>query len=439
MSSVCFYFQVHQPRRIKAGHNINTRDCKTPEDLERAIFNDKKNREVLKKVSDKCYYPANQTMLEQIDLYKSQKKKFKISYSLPGLFIESLERFDKNVLETFVQLAKTGCVEFLNETYYHSLSAFWGKDTQRPEFAEQAKLNHQKIKEILGVEPKVFRNTELLYNDRIAETVEKMGYIGMLAEGIEWILEGWRSPEHIYHPPNSNLAILLRHYSLSDDMSYRFSARWFQHWPVTAEKYSNWVAACQGETINLFMDYETFGEHQWHDTGIFHFLKQLPYEILKWDHVEFLTPSETIQKYPKRGTISVNEFSTISWADMERDTSAWLGNNMQRLLFSELERVGHIVKSTNNQHLLDIWRSLQTSDHLYYCCTKHWADGDVHKYFSPYDSPQESFEGMIKSLAQLEVIARNTLSPNIPKQEPEVRKDIPEETHTIRYKEPAQI
>lgn len=431
MSSVCFYFQVHQPRRLKPGHIINTKNQQTPEDLEKSIFDDKKNQEILKKVAGKCYYPANQLMLEQIDLYKKQNKKFKISYSMPGIFIEAMEKFDKDLLETFVQLARTGCVEFLNETYYHSLSSFWGKKTDRPEFKDQVELNHQKIKEMLGTEPKVFRNTELLYNDNIAKTIEQLGYKGMLAEGIEWILDNWKSPEHIYTPPNSNLAILLRHYSLSDDMSYRFSARWFKHWPVTAEKYSNWIAACQGETINLFMDYETFGEHQWKDTGIFWFLKQLPYEIMKWDHVEFMTPKETIEKYPKRGTISIDDLKTISWADMERDASAWLGNNMQRLIFGELERVGAIVKMTGDQRLLRIWRSLQTSDHLYYCCTKHWSDGDVHKYFSPYNSPHESFEGLIKAIAQLETIARNKTSQNTEK-EKSIYKDNTK-THTQRY------
>lgn len=429
MSSVCFYFQVHQPRRIKAGHLLDTRNITTPEDLEAAIFDDRKNVEILKKVSKKCYYPANQLMLEQIDIYKNQKKKFKISYSVPGLLLETIERFDPDLLETFVQLARTGCVEFLDETYFHSLSSFWGKGRDRLEFKEQVQMNHDKVKEILHMEPKVFRNTELLFNNLIAKTVEEMGYIGMLAEGIEWILDGWKSPEHVYTIPDSKLAVLLRHYSLSDDMSYRFSARWFKHWPVTADKYSSWVAACQGETINLFMDYETFGEHQWEDTGIFWFLKHLPYEILKWDHVDFATPSEVINRYPIRGTISVDELKTISWADMERDASAWLGNNMQRLIFSELERIGPTVKKTGNERLIRMWRFLQTSDHLYYCCTKHWADGDVHKYFSPYGTPQESFEGMIKAIAQIEVIANNIL--NARKEE----ERIVMPAHTVRYPE----
>ena len=409
MSSVCFYFQVHQPRRIHAGHKLNLSGVKTPELLENALFNDTKNRDVLRKVSKKCYLPANNTMLEQIDLYKNQKKKFKISYSVSGILVDALERFEPDVLETFRQLAKTGCVEFLNETYYHSLSSFFGHGTKRPEFQEQVELNHDRIKSALGFKPVVFRNTELLFNTTIARTVEKMGYKGMLAEGIERVLEGWKSPEHIYSVPNSKLKILLRNYRLSDDMSYRFSARWFEAWPLTADKYANWLAACQGETINLFMDYETFGEHQWEDTGIFGFLKHLPGEVLKHDHIDFATPSEVISRYPVRGALDVGEFETISWADLERDASAWLGNDMQRFLFREIERIGNVVKASKNKKLLEIWRTLQTSDHLYYCCTKHWADGDVHKYFSPYGTPHEAFEGMMKALTQLEYVAKEQL------------------------------
>ncbi len=391
------------------GHMINVRDIKTAEKLENAIFDETKNREVMHKVAGKCYFPANNVMLEQIDLYKKQKKKFKISYSLSGVFLDTLERHEPDLLESFRQLSKTGCVEFLNETYFHSLSSFWGKGVNREEFIDQVKMSQEAVKSLLGYKAKVFRNTELLFNNLIAKTVEKMGYVGMLSEGIEWILNGWRSPEHVYKVPDADIGILLRHYRLSDDMSYRFSARWFKGWPVTAEKYSSWVAACQGETINLFMDYETFGEHQWEDTGIFWFLKQLPYEIMKWDHVDFATPTEVIERYPKRGELDVSVFNTISWADLERDSSAWLGNDMQQLVFKELERVGHIVKETGDATLLRVWRNLQTSDHLYYMCTKHWSDGDVHKYFSPYGTPQEAFEGMIKSISQLEFIAKKNI------------------------------
>jgi alpha-amylase len=408
MSSVCFYFQVHQPRRMYEGHVMNVGGTNTPEKLDKAVFDDATNKRIFYKVLNKCYLPTNNLMLEKIDQLKSENKKFKISYSMPGVFMEQMEKWSPDLLETFRQMNQSKCVEFMNETYMHSLCSFWGNKTYRPEFKEQVELNHQMIKDLIGYNPKVFRNTELLYNTEIAQTVEKLGYKGIFAEGLERVL-GWRSPEHLYTAPDSNIRLFFRHYKLSDDMSYRFSARWFPEWPVTAEKFSNWVGACQGEVINLCMDYETFGEHLWEDTGIFWFLKALPEQILKWDHVDFVTPSEAIERYPIRDTVHVDPYSTISWADMERDPSAWLGNNMQRLAFSELERVGKIVKKADDPKLIKTWRYMQTSDHLYYMCTKSWSDGDVHKYFSPYGTPQEAFEGVIKAISQLEYIARKIL------------------------------
>ncbi|MBW6451901.1 MAG: glycoside hydrolase family 57 protein [DPANN group archaeon] len=409
MSSVCFYFQVHQPRRLKPGHLINTSGVNTIAKLDNAIFDDHKNKEIIDKVAGKCYFPANNLMLDQIEEFKGQRRKFKISYSLSGVFIDTLERHNRDLLESFKLLSDSGCVEFLSETYYHSLSSFWGQGVDRTEFKDQVKMHYDTVKSLLGYKPKVFRNTELLYNNSIAKTVESMGFKGILAEGIERALEGWKSPEYVYTPPQSKIAILLRHYKLSDDMSYRFSARWFEGWPVTADKYAGWVSQCQGETINLFMDYETFGEHQWHDTGIFNFLRHLPQHILKWDHMDFKTPSEIISSYKPKGTIDISDFSTISWADLERDSSAWLGNDMQRLVFRELQRIGLFVLKTKDKDLIGIWRHLQTSDHLYYCCTKSWGDGDVHTYFSPYGTPHESFEALIKAMTQLEFVAKKKL------------------------------
>ncbi len=411
MSSVCFYFQVHQPRRLYPGHVINVGGADTPNRLESAIFDDKKNREIMDKVATKCYYPANRLMLDKIDEFKGQKKKFKISYSLSGALLYSMEQFSPDLLETFRQLADTGCVEFLSETYHHSLSSFWGTGTDRPEFKAQVSMHKDAMRDLIGYRPTFFRNTELLFNNSIAKTVESMGFKGMLSEGIERILGGWKSPEYVYNTQGSKIPILLRHYSLSDDMSYRFSARWFSGWPVTADKYAAWLSACHGETINLFMDYETFGEHQWEDTGIFWFLKDLPGKILDHNHMDFATPTEVVDKYPVRGDIDVPDLETISWADRERDPSAWLGNNMQRLTFAELERVGKIVLATKNRELISTWRFLQTSDHLYYMCTKNWGDGDVHKYFSPYGTPPEAFEGMIKAISQLEFLAKKYLKP----------------------------
>ncbi|RLG13970.1 MAG: alpha-amylase [Candidatus Nanohalarchaeota archaeon] len=404
MVSVCFYFQVHQPRRVK--YFSDMKKSKSVEELEEAIFFDEKNKEVMKKVAGKCYMPANRTMLDQIDLYKKDTKKFKISYSVSGIFLDQLEMFGMDdVIDSFRELSKTGCVEFLNETYYHSLSSFWGKNTERPEFGEQVQMHNKKIRELFKYDAKVFRNTELLFNNAIARTVEKMGYFGILAEGIERVLVNPPySPEHIYKlkDEDSHISVLLRHYKLSDDIAYRFSAQWAETWPLTADKFGSWIKECQGETINLFMDYETFGEHQWEDTGIFNFMKYLPYEVIKYDHMDFATPTEVIERYPQRGIIDVEELSTHSWADLERDCSAWLGNDMQRYVYDQIKQREAKVKPINNEKLTAIWRTLQTSDLLYYMCTKYWGDGDVHKYFSPYDTPHQAFENMLGALSHLD-------------------------------------
>ncbi len=405
MVSVCFYFEVHQPRRLKPGYEIHLKDVKTLEKFEKTIFDDKKNKELIERISNKCYIPANNLMLHLIDVFKSQKRPFKISYSISGIFLEQAERYAPHVLETFQWLAETGMVEFLNETYYHSLSSLWINSELSDEFEEQVKLHAQIMKDLIGYTPKVFRNTELIFNNEIAKKVESMGFRGILAEGIEHVLQG-RSPEHVYRAYQTDLPVLLRHYRLSDDISFRFSARWFEAWPLTADKFASWVAACQGEVINLFMDYETFGEHQWEDTGIFFFMKHLPYELLKHEHVDFVTPSEAIERYPIRGVIDVPGWQTISWADLERDLSAWLGNEMQNLVFRELEKVGKLLKRHGNEEAKRIWRELQTSDHLYYCCTKYWSDGDVHKYFSPYGTPHQAFESLMKVLAHLQYLLK---------------------------------
>ncbi len=407
MVSVCFYFQVHQPKRLKRGDKIKLKGVKTLEEFEKRVFDHEKNKKIMKKVAEKCYLPTNKLMLGLIDNYKRQRKKFKISYSLSGIFIEQAEKYMPEVIETFQWLADTGCVEFLDETYYHSLSSLWIYDEDlKNEFIEQIKLHRELIWSYFKQKPKVFRNTELIFNNDIAKVAKSLGYKAILAEGIEHILNG-KSPEHIYHAYNTKMPVLLRHYRLSDDISFRFSAPWFEAWPLTADKFASWVASCQGEVINLFMDYETFGEHQWECTGIFEFMKHLPYELLKYEHVDFVTPTEAVERYPVRGTIDVPGWQTISWADIERDLSAWLSNDMQRTAFKEMEKIGRMLKnfkSEKKEEFKRLWRELQTSDHLYYCCTKFWADGDIHKYFSPYNSPFLAFEGLIKSLDHLQYL-----------------------------------
>jgi len=379
---------------------MNLKNIKTLEDLEKAIFDDSKNKEVLNKVAHKCYIPMNSLLLEMLDTYPY----FKFSFSITGTLLEQLELYNSDALELFKQMAQHKRVEVLGETYFHSLSSFWGIGSEREEFEEQIYLHMQALKDYLGIkkDPQTFRNTELLYNNSIAKTIEKLGFKAMLLEGIEWVMQG-KSPNMLYKAHNSNLILYARNYPLSDDIAYRFSARWFSHWPLTADKYAAWLASTPGEVINLFMDYETFGEHQWADTGIFEFMKHLPYEVEKYEHLGFATFRETSQMFKPIDELYVDDLATVSWADLERDASAWLGNDMQRYAFKELYFLGNMIKqhlkgTPHYEKALKIWRYLQTSDHLYYMSTKNWADGDVHKYFSPYETPHDAFEGLIKAI-----------------------------------------
>jgi alpha-amylase len=363
-------------------------------------FNHGLNQWVYDRVANRCYLPANSIILELIDNLKHEKRKFKVTYSISGVFLELCEMFNKDVLESFKQLAETGCVEFLEETYYHSLASLF--DSQE-EFIEQVNAHRRAMKDLLNYKPEVFVNTEMIFNNRIAKIVEDLGFKAIFTEGVEKIL-GWRSPNYVYtrkfcYPndptPDKRIKVLLRNYRLSDDIGYRFSARDWDQWPLTADKFAAWLNATPGQCINLFMDYETFGEHQWQESGIFWFLKSLPYKVLEYENLEFTTPTEVVDRYEPVGEIDVFEFSTVSWADMERDVSAWLGNRMQQVCFEELKNLEKLVKRLNNPEMTKIWRMLQISDHLYYCCTKWWGDGDVHKYFSCFPTPQDGFVNLM--------------------------------------------
>ena len=376
MVSICFYFQVHQPYRVR---NYSVFDIGKDD-----YFDDIKNKEIMLKVAKKCYLPTNKIML---DLIKKYDGKFKISYSISGTALEQFEEYCPEVIESFKELVKTGCVEILGETYYHSLAYLYSKK----EFDKQVQMHAKKIKELFGVIPSVFRNTELTCNNEMAKYIEDKGYKGMLAEGADRIL-GWRSPNFLYNTVGcQKLKVLLKNYKLSDDIAFRFSNKDWAAYPLTADKFARWVDRVNGngDTINLFMDYETFGEHQWEDKGIFEFLKHLPGEILKHSDNEFLTPSEVIDKYDVKGEVDMHNI--VSWADVERDLSAWLGNKMQQGAISEIYMIGPKVKKTKNAKLIQTWRKLLTSDHFYYMCTKWFSDGDVHKYFSPYDSPYDAY------------------------------------------------
>ena len=377
MKNICFYFQVHQPFRLKKYHFF---DIGKHHDY----FDDHENCAILRKVAHNCYFPANALML---DLIRKHGRNFKIAYSISGTALDQFEMYMPELIDSFKALANTGCVEFLAETYAHSLSALKSKE----EFAKQVKAHSIKIEELFGQKPKVFRNTELIYSDWIGDIVASMGYKGMLAEGADHILN-WKSPNYLYyHPNNPRLKLLLKNYRLSDDIAFRFSDKNWAEWPLTSEKYVDWLnsISTNEETVNLFMDYETFGEHQWHSTGIFDFMRTLPEQVLANTDYKFVTPSENINLLESVAPISMQ--GPVSWADQERDLSAWLGNDLQDDAFDNLYLLEHKVNACNDESIQRDWRYLQTSDHFYYMCTKYFSDGDVHKYFNPYNTPYDAF------------------------------------------------
>jgi alpha-amylase len=391
LTDVVFVFEVHQPHRLKRNlfwENKIFRRLKK-EELFNYYFDNDVDREIFKRAARKCYFPSNQILLDNIDEHKKEKKRVKVSFSVSGVFLEQCEMFDKDLLETFKQLASSGCVEFLNQTYYHSISSLY---PEKDEFMEQAKMHRQAVKDLLGYAPCVFENTELLYNNTIAKMVENLGYKGIFTEGVEKIL-GDKSPNYLYTPKGSRkIRVFLRNYKLTDDIGFRFSARWWSEWPLTADKYAHWLADTQGDCINIFPDYETFGEHHWPETGIHSFLKHLPEEILKWEHLRMATPSEVIEKHAPTGEIDVPETGgTVSWADLERDSSGWLGNTMQWAYYTSLRRLEPFIKEADDAEFLKLWRYFQTSDHLYYMFTAGGGPGEVHSYFSPFESPMDAF------------------------------------------------
>jgi alpha-amylase len=382
MASVCFYFEVHQPFRLRR-YSVFDSDTN--------YFDEYKNAEICRKVAQKCYLPTNRLML---DLIRRYGKAFSISYSITGVALEQFQRWAPEVIDSFRALVDTGQVELLAETYYHSLAFLYSRD----EFREQVQAHTAKIGETFGLRPRVFRNTELIYNNDLAHFVQGLGYIGICAEGADHIL-GYRSPNYVYRPIGAErIGLLLKNYRLSDDIAFRFSDRHWAEWPLKAEKFAQWVDQVNGNgfVVNLFMDYETFGEHQWADSGIFDFMYHLPEHVLKCPDNNFMTLSRAIQTYTPAGELDVPHM--VSWADMERDLSAWLGNAMQSNALHELYRLEEAVKASGDPQLLHDWRRLQTSDHFYYMCTKWFADGDVHKYFNPYESPYDSYINFMNCL-----------------------------------------
>lgn len=380
--SIVLYLHVHQPMRIRKYSIFDTA-------LRHDYFNetnydtDRNNEKVFKKVADKSYRPMNRLLKKLLD----EQPNFHFSLSITGTFIEQAEKWAPDVLDTFKELVATGRVEIIGETYYHSLAFFYSRE----EFEHQVQSHAAKIKEVFGVTPTAFRNTELAYNDDLGKWAEQAGYKAILAEGWDSVLE-WRSPNHLYSPYNTQgIGLLLKDYHLSDDIAFRFGNRSWPEWPLTVDKYNEWVKAAtdKGPLVNLFMDYETFGEHQWVDTGIFGFFEGFVGRWLSDPDHKFLTVTDAATNYQPVGEMSMPQ--TITWADTERDLTAWLGNSMQQEAVGYLYSLEHDIMMTKDLDLIADWRKLQTSDHLYYMCTKWFTDGDVHAYFSPYESPYDAF------------------------------------------------
>ena len=373
--SICLYFQVHQPTRLRLYRFFDI-------GKDSHYYDDFTNRTILKRVAQRCYLPMNKLLLKAI---KASKGSFKVAFSISGSALEQFDRYAPEVLDSFRELAQTGCVEFLCETYYHSLSSV----TSAQEFEYQVNKHKEAIEHYFGVTPKVFRNTELIYSDAIGKQVYDLGFKTMLTEGARHIM-GWRSPDYVYtndFVPQQKL--LLRNYGLSDDIAFRFGDRGWGEWPLTVEKFKKWVDDAEGDYVGLFMDYETFGEHTDASTGIFDFMEMLPKICLADKKFKFYTPSEVAAKFKAVGELSVP--SPISWADEERDLTAWLGNELQDEAFSKLYEQHEKLALLNDPVLWNDFGHLSESDHFYYMCTKFFTGGDMHKYFNPYASPYEAF------------------------------------------------
>ncbi|NPA45447.1 MAG: polysaccharide deacetylase family protein [Chlorobi bacterium] len=423
MQHICLYFQVHQPYRLKRYRFFNIGE-------DNQYFDDFENRMHMQRIANNSYLYTNKLLL---DLINKHKNKFKVSFSITGLALEQFQEYAPEVLESFKELAKTGQVEFLAETYSHSLISLYDKD----EFKLQVEEHVKAIKKHFGQTPEIFRNTELIYDNLIGETIAEMGFKAMITEGAKHIL-GWKSPNVLYYNVlKPELKLILKNYKLSDDIAFRFSDKGWDEYPLTAKKYASWISDLdyKNEVVNLFMDYETFGEHQKAETGIFDFLKAFPEEIINNTNFKFATPSEVAKKHEP--VASMNVPYAISWADEERDITAWLGNEMQKEAFHKLYALAGKMKFIKRADLQKAWRYLQTSDHFYYMSTKILADGIVHDYFNPFNSPYDAFINYMNVLSDFQIRVNEAYEQLIP-EEPEAIlskiKDYEEKIHALYVK-----
>lgn len=376
MKAICFYFQIHQPFRLKHYRFFDIGN-------DHYYYDDFANDDIITRIAQRSYLPANEMLL---DIINANGKKFKVAFSISGTALEQLEQYVPEFIDSMKELAATGCVEFLSETYAHSLSSLADPE----EFEAQVKAHDQKIYELFGQKPKVFRNTELIYDDDIASRVHAMGFKAALTADAKHVL-GWRSPNFVYQAASApKLKLLLKNGKLSDDIAFRFSNTDWASYPLTADKYINWIAELPQEEqlVNLFMNYDTIGELQPRESGIFEFIKALPRFAAMHD-VQFWTPSEVISKFKPVAELAVPY--PMSWTDEARDTSAWLGNTMQQEAVKKLYSIGERVRLCSDRRIKQDWNYLQASDHFFYMCTKHSNDGSVHSHYSPYDSPYTAF------------------------------------------------
>jgi alpha-amylase len=379
---VCFYFQLHQPRRVRRYQVFDIGSGA-------GYFDETKNAETMRRVAERCYVPASR-ILTQL----ARDEGARVAMSISGVLVQEMARSAPEALDSLQELVETGGAELLNETSHHSLSSL----TSAEEFADQVRLHRDVMEVAFGVTPRVFRNTELIVSDRLTPIVAKLGFDAMLVEGADSVL-GWRSPNHVYASASApSLRLLPRNYRLSDDVAFRFSARDWSEWPLTADKYAAWIAANPGDVVNVFMDFETLGEHQHEGSGILDFLRALP-AALRRNGVRMVTPSDLAKRAPV-GTLSYP--GAMSWADTERDVSAWLGNGLQHAAHQRLYSLRDAVLRTGDSALMQTWRELSTSDHFYYMSTKWHADGDVHTYFSPYATPYDAYISFMNVMRDME-------------------------------------
>ncbi len=415
LTDIVFMFEVHQPYRLdrRAYEKLLEKAIRgrlSYSDVEEAVLDNGLNKLVMERASSKCYIPATSIILENILRYRDSWKPFKVSYSISGVFLEQAQKWAPRVIELFQKLAETGMVEFVEQTYYHSLACFI--PPYYDELYEQVMEHRRVIKELFGYEPVSIENTEFIYNNDIACLFHSMGYKVVLTEGVDWVL-GWRSPNYVYRGYMCDIRVLTRNYRLSDDIGYRFSDRNWDQYPLTADKYAAWLAATPGDVVFIAIDYETFGEHHWPETGIYEFLKWLPGEILKWNHLYTVTPSEAAYKHPVRDVYDVPPWATISWAD-ERDVSAWLGNYMQHNAFKMLIELRPYVRAIGKPEITRLWKLLSISDHYYYVATKFGSIEQVHSYFSPYKNAPDAYAILVQALSILAAMVREELEKNRP-------------------------